>query len=263
MLNKRLSWFFGLLCALAISTAEYRTFSSRSRILVDVSSPTLAWRVVVRGTEVMGGIEVTADVYTRDGGVFSCGVLDLRPEWPETEYVYQADATFHTRIDEVKAVVGDKLLFRDDYFSENDFAVSGSIAGQDVKYRIGNVDNLGFHFMSGLSLEDGEKVSVQFVDFPAKLTPGKVIDIASSDLPSFNPSITYYHKISDPNSSDPDSSGQDRLRVLSHDKPFSLRLEVDQVTGFVVTGTMRLTGCEPDVDLSGSFRLVNRLSDTR
>jgi len=258
MLMKRLLWLFGLICSLAIVMVAYRALSSRSRILADVSSPTFAWRVVVRGREVIGGIEVTADVHTRDGGLFSCGVMDLRPEWPETEYVYQADDTFHTRIDEVKAVVGDTVLFHDDYFPTDNFAVSGSIAGQEVKLRIGHVDHLGFHFMSGLSIQDGEKVSVQFIDFPPKLAPGKLFEIEVSDLPSFNPSINYYLK----NSIRRDS-GRERLRVFSHDKPFSLRLKVEQVTGHVVTGTLKLTGTQPDVDLSGSFRLVNRVPNAR
>ena len=249
---KRLLLLIVSLVLLAIAAFAYLESSAQSKTLADVSSPSGDWRVIVRGKDVIGGVEVTADVHTRDGRVISRGVIDLRPEWAETEHDYQAHKTLHTRIDEVKAVVGDTVLFRDDYFPGEDFAVTGTIEGQEVKFRIGEVNNLGFHFMSGLSLTDGEKVSVQFIDFPSKLASGKVFDIDVSVKPSFNPDITYY--LNSPESG--------RLQVVSHDKPFSLHLEVDQATKFVVTGTLQLRGDDPDVDLSGTFRLVNILGDS-
>jgi hypothetical protein len=63
--------------------------------------------------------------------------------------------------------------------------------------------------------------------------------------------VTYYGR-------DPET---DRLRVVGINGNFSLRLEVQQVTDFVVTGKATITGSDPNVDLSGSFRLVNKLGD--
>ena len=246
---KWLLWVIGILVIIAIGVVAYRKLPSHSRILADVSSPSDAWRVVVNGKDVMSGVEVSATVHTNDGRAISRGVIDLRPEWRETEYFYQAHEALHTRIDEVKAVVGDNLLFRDDYFPGQDFAVTGTLADKPVKLRIGTVDNMGFHFMSGLRVGDGEKVSVQFIDFPSKLVRGKVFSIQASAEDFIIPGIAYYWR-------DPES---DMLNVVGHNKNFSLNLVVDQVSDFVVTGTVRITGTDPNVDLAGDFRLVNKL----
>ena len=98
----KLLWSVGVLSLIAVSIFLYLGLTAKSKILADVTSPTGAWRVVVHGKDVWNGVEVTAVVHTHDGREISLGVIDLRPEWGETEYDYQADPSHHTRIDEVK-----------------------------------------------------------------------------------------------------------------------------------------------------------------
>jgi hypothetical protein len=128
--RKRLLWVIGILASAALIVFAYSSWVNPSKVLADVTSPSGDWRVVVHGKPVLGGVEVTATVRTGDDRSISCGVIDLRPEWREAEYVYQAHETLHTRIDEVKAIVGDRLLFRDDYFPDEKFGVSWDARGQ-------------------------------------------------------------------------------------------------------------------------------------
>ncbi len=247
---KKLLWLLGSIVVVAIAILAYMELSAESKTLADVSSPTGAWRVVVRGKDVWGGVEVTAVVHTQGNRRIPLGVIDLRQEWPETEHFYQADKTFHTRIDEVKAIVGDRILFRDNYFPGEEFGVSGTIKNQPVNLRIGNVNNQGFHFASTNSLIPTPSVSIQFVDFPKKLAPGAIFEVQASGTEGIPlPDITCYWRDSD--------SGQ--LRVESNHRDISMRLEVAQVTEHVVTGNVKIVGKDPDVDLSGNFRLVTQL----
>jgi hypothetical protein len=184
---RKIRWVIGFLFIAAIVLWAVVALTTKSKTLADVTSPSGDWRIVVRGKQLLlRGIEVTAEVHTQDGRRVSLGVIDLRQEWAETEYDYQAHETLHTRIDEVKAVLGSmttpRLLFRDDYFSDEDFFVSGKIGGEPVKMRIGKVDNLAFHFMSGLQSLDISRVSVGFLDLPNQLTAGKTFVVDENEF---------------------------------------------------------------------------------
>lgn len=241
-----LAWLTGLLAAAAFTLFAYHSWVNPSKVLADVTSPSGDWRVVVYGKAVLSGVEVTATVHTDDDRSISCGVIDLRPEWPEAEYVYQAHKSHHTRIDEVKAIVGDRLLYRDDYFSDEKFAVTGMIADKQVTLRIGKVDNMGFHFESGIA--DTNKVSVQVANVHDTLASEAFTIDASKDQ-FIMPGINYFWR-------DPESGN---LNVVGHHKDFSLSLKITKVSDFVVTGTVRISGNSPAVDLEGQFRLVNAL----
>ena len=245
----KLLWPIGLLASAACILFVYLSFVNPPKVLADVTSPSGAWRMVVHGKAVLGGVEVTATVHTSDDRSISCGVIDLRPEWPEAEFVYQAHKTLHTRIDEVKAIVGDRLFFRDDYFPDEKFGVTGTLADKQVTLRIGKVDDLGFHFESGIT--DTEKVSVQVANVRETLDSAEGIAIDSSKDQFAMPGINYIWR-------DPESG---QLNVVGHHKDFSLRLKVDKVSDFVVTGTVRLVGNAPEVNLAGEFRIVNALNE--
>jgi hypothetical protein len=252
MLMKKIVWIIGLLLLVAF-WAVY-AITAKSKTLADVSSPTGDWRVVVRGKQLLlGSIEVTAEVHTHDGRRISLGVIDLRPEWAETEYTYQADETLHTRIDEVKAVVGGlfgHVLIRDDYFPDESFAVSGTIEGEQVKLRIGKVNNVSFYFMTGAhQIGKAATVSVGIIDLPQQLAAGNVFEIDAAEDELSVPGVTYHWH---------DSQKSQNMHA-GHHKNFSLRLEVHEVTEHIVTGTVNITGTDPQVDLSGRFRLVNEV----
>lgn len=246
---KKLICAFGLLCLVAVLTILYLRLATRSKVLADVKSPTGAWRVVVRGKDVWSSVEVTAVVHTHDGREIPLGVIDLRAEWGETEYVYQADPVHHTRIDEVKAVVGDRLLFRDTYFPNEHYAITGEIAGRKVELRIGKVDNLGFHFASTDSLNPAPSVSAKFLDFPQRLFPGAKFDIETTSNKIIPSNVTCYWR--DPNNG--------HLMVVSAHQNYSVRVVVDEVTQHLVTGTLHIKAQDPSIELSGDFRLVNQL----
>jgi hypothetical protein len=179
------------------------------------------------------------------------GVIDLRPNWEETEHDYQADPDLHTRIDEVKAVVGDQVLLRDRFFPDEHHAVTGTLAGQKVDLRIGKIMNTGFRFASSDRLKPGPDILVQFLDFRQRLFPGAVFEFETSDEAVFTPRITCFWE-------EPESG---EFRIASPEQNFSLRVAVDQVTPYVVTGSMRVVAEEPEVDVSGNFRLLNELSE--
>lgn len=246
--RKKLFWLTGLLASAAFILFVYLSVVNPPRVLADVTSPSGAWRMVVHGKAVLGGVEVTATVHTSDGRSISCGVVDMRPEWPEAEYVYQAHKTLHTRIDEVKAIVGDRLFFRDDFFPDEKYGVTGMLADKQVTLRVGKVDNLGFHFESGGT--DSEKVSVQVANVRETLASAEAITIDASKDQLVMPGINYFWR-------DPESG---QLNVMGHHKDFSLSLKIAKVSDFVVTGTVRIVGNDPAVDIAGEFRLVNALS---
>jgi hypothetical protein len=241
----------GLLGLIPVAAFLYFEMSAQSKILADVPSPSGAWRVVVQGKDVFNGVEVTAVVHTHDGREISLGVIDLRPNWEETEHDYQADPVLHTRIDEVKAVVGDQVLLRDRFFPGEHHAVTGTLAGQKVDLRIGKIMNTGFRFASTDRLKPGPDILVQFLDFRQRLSPGAVFEFETSDETVLTPRITCFWE-------EPESG---EFRIASAEKNFSLRVAVDQVTPHVVTGSMRIVAEKPEVDVSGNFRLLNELSD--
>lgn len=262
MLNKNVIGRASLVLMVTVCGIVSLLASNRVQTLADVRSPTGEWGVKVQGRKLLfGAIEVTAAVQTHDGREISLGVIDLRPGWAEAEQQYQAHKTAHTRIDEVKAVVGGEVLLRDDYFPGIDHEVSGTIDGKAVRLRLGEVNRDGFHFMSGLTLGSiggDEHLSVLIPAARAKLAEGVHIEVdgAAEGTSASGTMLDLAWNV--------ESSGFAAstavLRVASLMDGFSLSLVIDEVTPHLVIGSLRVTAEAPQIDLQGSFRLVNRSS---
>ena len=252
---KKLAWILFFCIGLLLAAAAIVHVSGRPRTLADVSSPAGTWRLVVRGqNKLIGGVEVTAAVHTSDGRRISLGVIDLRSNWAEAKHEYQPHDRLHTRIDEVKAVVGGRLLLRDRYFAGEDYVVAGKMGLEDVRLPIGEVNSLGFRLASGLSASD-DHVDLRIVDFDRLLHPGRTFTV-SADLAKTGTDLMHlqyaWH-----------DSTTDRSLTGSLVDGFSVSLQVEEVTNHVVIGTVEVQAKEPLIRLSGRFRLVNRIGSAR
>jgi hypothetical protein len=238
----------------AIAVGVLITTANRQKVLADVTSPSGAWRVQVLGKRVlMGGIEVTAEVLTGDNRAVSLGVIDLRPNWPEAEHFYQAHESLHTRIDEVKAIVGERLLIRDDFIPNEDHSVTGLMGTKQVTLPIGELNNLGFLFTTGLWDGRSDHVRIMIVDFPNKFATTRSFTVDATMERPFQPDdgIHMHYGWKDAETGDRQGGA----------KPngFSLTLNISEVTEHVVLGSVHITADNPRIDLKGEFRLLNSL----
>lgn len=119
------------------------------------------------------------------------------------------------------------------------------IAGERVKMRIGEVKNTSFYFMSGATRSDLPSASIGIYS-PTGLAAGQIFETNGDDL--LTPAAIYEWRDS--------QSGQINyaMQGASQKKNVSLRLE--EVTDHVVIGEISITGKDPEVDLSGKFRLA-------
>lgn len=247
---KKSFYVLAVLSLIAVMATVYLAASTKT-IIVAKASPAKSWRIEILGSpQLLGGIEVTANVYTQQNQ-HMLGVINLCSSWEEAKFIYAESATDKLMIDEVKATFDGRMLIRDRYLPNENHGVTGSVGGIPIKLPIGELTNTGFKFSDGTSEGSSSHVTVMPKNLPTEIQPGFEIHIKSVDpIPQaafVNVTIR--------------GRNDDLQQSLSLSGRCDLAINITEVTDHIVEGTISISSEEDDVKLDGNFRLVNHLRD--